>query len=716
MIINHRNILTLDSMGVTLDNIGAPAGSPPVMYAPDDGSVVFVPSSGVIRRYAATATGTTSTDEAPDVHALYLNAISQRLYSWNGTAMMELMDTTDGLGQFTDATSFNEPDKVYHVLTARQLTAALVIGAGSTVVFHGAGKFSGAAITGTNIQFISDGENVCFGPGCTFDDLTPRSSWLQATNFGAVSDMATGAPHSWTFMGLTCDIQERSGTNNYSVWQMIGSFLNNSTDIKLEFNGEFYSQNPSNQAHDLAIGNDLKVSNGNNLELYGGVVLFGLYLYDCNHVHVHHMRYVGFHLVHDFPTVCNNKSQFVNEHPEWDGNCYAVSDKLSPCGLAGDGILAYRKSSAGTCDDVHIEFCHFEMRQNGVFGNSSVLNDGSFVEMTSFNVNDCSFDHIYFQPVASHCSHSTFERILSNYCMQGVDISTHANHTTVRDSIFLNCACGPKQDSKENYRHHSHSNLLENCLFEMRDEYYLLNATHYALSSNPAANDDTFVIRNCTFDVESLYPYLYGVKCLCNHMLIDNCKFVLNINPANESWKLESVFLTEGRVHALDESNPVYQPHVKLKDCHFVNNARSSYLVSYYGDYLHFEAEDTYFKSTYLTETFSGCRSVSMSSCVMDFSTGLLAKHVKTINISNSVFFNEGNAAYFNLNGLTNINLNITGNVFKSATTFIRLDSGSSGTINVTGNVINCTSLIVMPAGLTTVTITQSGNVVNGNP
>jgi len=47
MILNHRNILTLDSMGVTLDNIGAPAGSPPVMYAPDDGSVVFVPSSVV---------------------------------------------------------------------------------------------------------------------------------------------------------------------------------------------------------------------------------------------------------------------------------------------------------------------------------------------------------------------------------------------------------------------------------------------------------------------------------------------------------------------------------------------------------------------------------------------------------------------------------------------------------------------------------------------
>ena len=47
MIINHRNILTLDSLGGALDNIGAPTGNPPVMYVPDDGSVVFVPSSVV---------------------------------------------------------------------------------------------------------------------------------------------------------------------------------------------------------------------------------------------------------------------------------------------------------------------------------------------------------------------------------------------------------------------------------------------------------------------------------------------------------------------------------------------------------------------------------------------------------------------------------------------------------------------------------------------
>ena len=52
MIINHRNILTLDSMGVTLDNIGAPTGSLPVIYVPDDGSVVFVPSSGIDRHSA----------------------------------------------------------------------------------------------------------------------------------------------------------------------------------------------------------------------------------------------------------------------------------------------------------------------------------------------------------------------------------------------------------------------------------------------------------------------------------------------------------------------------------------------------------------------------------------------------------------------------------------------------------------------------------------
>lgn len=702
MIINHRNILTLDSMGVTLDNIGAPTGSLPVIYVPDDGSVVFVPSSGVIRRYAATATGTTSTDEAPDVHALYLNAISQRLYSWNGTAMMELMDTTDGLGQFTDATSFNEPDKVYHVLTARQLTAALEIGAGSTVVFHGAGKFSGAAITGTNIQFIADGENVCFGPGCTFANLTPRSSWLQATNFGAVSDMATGSPHSWTFMGLTCDIQERSGTNNYNVWQMIGSFLNNSTDIKLEFNGEFYSQHPSNQ--DLAIGNDLNVSNGNNLELYGGVVLFGLYLYDCNHVHVHHMRYVGFHLVHDFPTVCNNKSQ----HPEWANISYAVSDGLSPCGLAGDGIQARRYNLSRSCDDIHIEFCRIEMRQNGTCGNSKVIN-GTFAEVTNFNVNDCSFDHIYFQPVASHCSHSTFERIVSNYCLQGVDISTYANHTTVRDSIFLNCACGPKQDTINSSRAYSHDNILENCLFDMNDSYNLINASHFALSANFGPANDTFVIRNSNFIVNSeSAEYYYPIVCRCPVMFIENCHFHLDIHPASNVLS-KAIIATGGSMQNLD-----YTPLIKFKQCVINNLTFASYLCANYSSLdIGVVMESTQLKSVQCDIGLNHCTSISIDSCVLDLSTKTFIKDTSNVQISNSVLFNESQMLGIRFTASASLNVSLQDNVIKHCTKVMQVESVSTtGTINIEDNVINCNTFVVVPAACA-VSITQSGNVIN---
>lgn len=315
MTLNYPNIVTLASMGVALDNIDTPSGSPQIMFQPNVNCLVYEPGTCKIRHYVVDLQGTNHTDSDPDVHALYLNALTNRLYSWNGDNMMELMNTNNGMEQFYDTTDFSQPGMVYHVTTSHQLTNSLIIGTGSTIVFHGVGKFVGAAIQGTNIQFIPDGDNVCFGAGCTFDDLAPRSSWLRATNFGAVPDMVVGIPHSWTFKDLTCDIQERSGTNNLSVWTMIGHFIDNSIDIKLEFNGEFYSRNEA--YFDYASNNDLNISCATNLELFGGATLFYLHLLDCNHVFVHHMSFVGFHLVHDFPTVCPNKSSFLLAHPEY---------------------------------------------------------------------------------------------------------------------------------------------------------------------------------------------------------------------------------------------------------------------------------------------------------------------------------------------------------------------------------------------------------------
>lgn len=271
MTLNYEKIITLSSMGIVKDNIDIQADDPQIVFVPDSDCMVFVPSIAKIRSYVVTTSGTTYTDAVPDVHTLYLNAISLRLYSWNGENMMLLLNTGLGMEQIVDALCFNEPNQVYHVTTVRQLSSPLEIGEGSTVVFHGQGKFAGAPITGLNIQFIPDGEKVCFGTGCSFSNISPRASWLRATNFGAVPDMTIGPSHSWTFFDLTCDIQERYGTNNESIWGTIGGFLSHSINIKLEFNGEFYSDNIFTNSHNLVLHNPqndkIKVERASNLEL-----------------------------------------------------------------------------------------------------------------------------------------------------------------------------------------------------------------------------------------------------------------------------------------------------------------------------------------------------------------------------------------------------------------------------------------------------------------
>ena len=719
MTLNYPKIVTLASMGVALDNIDTPSGSPQIIFQPDESCLVFVlgTSTSVIRHYVVDSQGTSYTDSAPDVHALYLNALTNRLYSWNGDNMMELMNTTLGLEQFNDTTNFSQPGMVYHVTTVHQLTSSLTIGNGSTVVFHGIGKFAGAAIQGTNIQFIPDGDNVCFGTGCTFDDLIPRSSWLRATNFGAIPDMIVGEPHSWTFFDLTCDIQERSGTNNYSIWSMIGVFLSDSDGIKFEFNGAFYSYNDINTTHDYTWKNTVSVTNGNQLELYGGKVLFYLELWDCNNIHIHHMKFVGYHLIHDFPTVCNEKSSYIVSHPELSNSCYEYNaDGLATCGLAAVGIHAKKSADISKkCEDIHIEFCHFEMREGGVCGISSYSNISDIKEMSTFNVNDCSFDHIYFQPVGSHCANTTIERVFSNYCLQGLDISTCAHDTIVKDCIFLNNASGPKQDTETPemiLKEYSYNNTIDNCLFEMTDRYNLINAARYALSSNLGKTNDSFKISNSKFIINSEFEYGKTIYCRCHNMILENCSFEFNIDPPRADWKLGALFCSGGTI----PDDPVtghslYTPHLKLVNCHVVNNSRAYYLATHYGDLIDFEAENSHIQSVAFVHAFPMCNSLTLKSCILDFSCHVFVQDTPTISISDSILLGNIGFSCFNLVGQYALNVSLENNIFKSAAIFVNLNADDTGNVSILRNAIHCSSFVNQPSGCLT-NVNQSGNVI----
>lgn len=715
MNITNYHYITLDSMGVTLDNVGNVAPSQ-IMFLPEDGSIVFNPSQSKIVTYhesGAPGSGTlVTTSEDPDVHTLYLNALSHRLYSWNGTSMMELFDTSLDLADISNDTNLSQAGQVYHVKDVRNINS-VSIGAGSTVVFLGEGKFVGTSLSGSDIQFVPNGDNVCFGVGCSFANLTINATSVCATNFGAVPDMTTGAPHSWSFYGLTTDIQERSGTNNLSVWAVISSFLSNSTQVSIEFNGDFFSDKVyNNGTHNPAL-NYIPVTCANNLEVFGGTVLFYLELIDCEFVHVHHMSYVGHHLVHDFPLICNDKSSYINDHPDMENNCYNARDGLVECGFSGDCIRAKKTSSPTTaCNDIHIEHCHFEMRQNGVTC-TSYKSSSTVIEATNFKVNDCTFDHFYYQPIGTACSHAVIERIYSNYCLQGVDINSLSNDVIVRDSIFLNCACGPKQEVSLQNRNYTHDNLIENCYFQMNDAYTIINTGCYMLLGNFGEDDDTFVVRNCFFSADAVSNvYYYPIVNRSNNMLIDNCKFYVNIHPDNPAWKLSSIFCSAG-------SSPTvtYSPVIKFHNSQLINLSPSSYLAAPYSS-MHFGLElvESHIKSAPIDIAIYSCHSLYVDSSVLDFTTQNLVQSTAEITVANSLMPTVTGQVCFKLKGIANLIVDIHDSRFKSVTEFLSLNDNSTGSVQINRNIIDCSGLFINKTIGCTVSVTQSDNIVNGTP
>lgn len=77
----------MKSMGSTLDNAGN-NGMTQVMYEPNIGDIYFAPASGTIV-YKQSDTNTISLG-APSKLLIYCNAQTNKLYRWNGTAMVEL--------------------------------------------------------------------------------------------------------------------------------------------------------------------------------------------------------------------------------------------------------------------------------------------------------------------------------------------------------------------------------------------------------------------------------------------------------------------------------------------------------------------------------------------------------------------------------------------------------------------------------------------------
>lgn len=416
------------------------------------------------------------------------------------------------------------------------------------VVVSGNGLFRNVSFSGRNIKIIAQSDRQIFD-NCVFSNATFADCELKATNFGLRSDMKT-RPLNFSFKGIKFKTNERYGTDNTRALTMLCQFLSKSNNVKMTFNGDFYSSN-----RQLF----LNINDANNLELCGpGSLVMGLRLVDCTNCYVHDLNFVGFHTAHDFPPVYYKKPIAVNGVNYTTANSYnAGVDGLAACGLSDDAIkFLPTKTGPNINRNFRVERCHFEMRQNGFA--AGTRSDKLIVR--DVTVDDCTFDHIYFQPVGLHVTGAKVNNVRGSYCLQGLDISTTSNNVTATNCSFADCAFGPKQESMEQFRSMSHHNVIDGCTFGINERYMMLDAAQYILNVSEGPAGDTFTVRNTTFNIKK-NRLLTSVMARAYRTVLDNVTINVDVtlDRRNESkYSMIEMFSVFG--------SPAFQPQLDLNN------------------------------------------------------------------------------------------------------------------------------------------------------
>lgn len=364
----------------------------------------------------------------------------------------------------------------------------------ATIVFGKNGLLKNATVVGKNIKVVADGDRMIFS-NCNFKNATFTSSEVKATHFGMKGDLKSRA-YSYKFKGYKINTNERYGTDNTQSLLMLADFLAGSNNIKVVINGDFYTSPKTMFVY---------IKDATNLEVSGpGTLVMGLRFSDCTNCNVHDMKFVGFHTVHDFPPIYYKEPQVVNGVKYDKNNTYNCTvDGLAACGLGDDAVKFMATKSNSTINrNFRVERCHFEMRQNGV----AVGTRSDKLIVRDVVMDDCTFDHVYFQPVALHVTGAKINNVRGSYCLQGLDISAGSNNVTATNCSFGDCCFGPKQESIAELRSMSHHNVIENCTFNITDRYMMLDAAQYILNVSEGPSGDTFTVRNTTFNVKKNRP------------------------------------------------------------------------------------------------------------------------------------------------------------------------------------------------------------------
>ena len=694
------------------------------LTTPVAGDFCYDPNEKVIKGFHEVS-GEVNVEKSfsPATGEIYYNAITLVAYIWNGSDMIEV-DRADGSTCYEDDTDFSIVKNVYHIFscysgnaspTIEQTTKEEVtIPDGSVLVFHDDGCFVNCKIYGSRLQVVVNGDAPRF-KFCNFEDATFIGSSLYATNFGAIPDVQF-VSETLTLGSLqNLPIKRRTGTNNDGPWAVIAQFLSGSNQIKIEFNGNFFSNKFEAE----------KIYNSDNIELYGGTINCGLDLYDCCHVSIHDINLVGKHDIHDFPKMDAQKTtnsynddriNMLKQVRQPDG-VLSQQSALRLCGLSGPAITAYRTLQCEhIVGDISIERCHFEMRQGGIVARSYYDDcPNNYRPLVGFRVSNCTFSHIYYQPVGSHCENAIFENIKSEYCLQGVDISTCANGTIVRNCEFRDCATGFKQENSTFYQQFSHNNSIENCIYEINDAFDITNSIHFVFYANAGQENDTFKVSGCKIIVNSQNKYFSRlISCRSHYTLIENSSIDINIHSLSASELLDPTNYDANTLFTVGGGTP-YEPTLIAKNTKINCNAKLQYLYApYHGSIkLNIVFDGLHLIGNYYPFTegiaFNSPVAIDIANSFIDITTSTLFHKTPQVKVSNSYFGIVDNLLYPLSTGQV---ISVDNCRFGYVKTFLKLTLGEDQ-IRLYNNHITCTTFADCSKIGADSNVVVAGNTIN---
>ncbi len=543
-----------------------------------------------------------------------------------------------------NANALRQPNTT-HYISHTLKGGTIAVGDGSTLVFQGGAKIINATITGRNVKIVPDGNNVAF-ENCNLTNLNVVNSQLCATNLGLVPDM-TSKPHSYTYKGKRISTTRNQGTDNTRAWQQLAQLLSNSNGVKMTFNGSFYS----GEAVKLVLLRD-----ANNLEMSGGTMIMGLRLINCNNVSIHDMKWVGYESAHDFPPIYIKDELVLNGVKYNKNNAFRLKDdKIVSMGVADDAIRIEIDSDNKRSENITVQRCHFEMRQDGMIAGNR--NNKRIVR--NVKCLDCTASHIIYQPVGFHASNCQVNNMVAEYCLQGVDISTCSNNITVTNSRFTRCATGPKQESMAEFISMTNNNVIDGCYFGISDDYLLLDGSNYILNVNEGAKGDVFTVRNTTFNIKRNRP-VGTIRNRTGKVVMENVTVNIDCKlPANstEKWSSLDVFSIFGATN--------HTPQYELKNV-TINLAAGTKIYSLCnphvkGRELNFNATNLNISGAGMVNTyFNTIKNVKLTNCNLALPSTNVAKSVSYIeatgcNIARTecLFVSDNSNAILKLNNNT---------------------------------------------------------------